>query len=98
MKLRRGLLCISSLCVCVSVQGHYRYAEALFYMGELQRAIEANDAAIDMCGDDDKMVLHEQRAKFIEEATKPNSMFSTRPPRREWWYCCINKLSNVNPA
>lgn len=66
---RRDLRFISSLCV----QGHYRFAEALFYMGELERAFKANDAAIDMCSNDDKMVLHEQRMKFIEEVTKPNS-------------------------
>lgn len=42
-------------------------------MGELERAFKANDTAIDMCSNDDKMVLHEQRMKFIEEVTKPNS-------------------------
>lgn len=64
----------SSLCV----QGHYRFAEALFYMGEFERAFNANSAAIDMCSDDDQVVLHEQKMKFIKEVTKPNS--TSLPP------------------
>ncbi|XP_058483305.1 E3 ubiquitin-protein ligase TTC3 [Solea solea] len=50
-------------------KGHYRYCEALFSLGEIRKAIEANKLAQSLCGDDHDGVkdLEQQHQKFITE-------------------------------
>ncbi|KAM8742285.1 E3 ubiquitin-protein ligase TTC3 isoform 2-T2 [Acanthopagrus schlegelii] len=54
-------------------KGHYRYCEALFSMGEIQMAIEANNSARILCKDDQEGLkdLEQQHQKFITEKPEP---------------------------
>lgn len=51
----------------VSSQGHYRYCEALFSLGEVQMAIHANNLAMNLCqyDKDGFKDLEKQYLKFI---------------------------------
>ncbi|XP_070773182.1 E3 ubiquitin-protein ligase TTC3 [Enoplosus armatus] len=50
-------------------KGHYRYCEALFFLGEVKMAIEANSSAQSLCKDDLDGIkdLEQQHLKFITE-------------------------------
>ncbi|XP_034540363.1 E3 ubiquitin-protein ligase TTC3 [Notolabrus celidotus] len=50
-------------------KGHYRYCEALFLLGELKMAIEANGLGRHWCKDDQEGLrdLEQQRLKFVTE-------------------------------
>ncbi|KAM7374694.1 hypothetical protein PAMP_007338 [Pampus punctatissimus] len=50
-------------------KGHYRYCEALFFLGEVKMAIEANKSAKSLCKDDQDGLkdLEQQHLKFITE-------------------------------
>lgn len=50
----------------VGLQGHYRYCEALFFLGEVKMAIEANNSAQSLCKDDLDGIkdLEQQYQKF----------------------------------
>ncbi|GAA6232084.1 E3 ubiquitin-protein ligase TTC3 isoform X1 [Lates japonicus] len=50
-------------------KGHYRYCEALFSLGEVKMAIEANNSAQSLCKDDLEGVkdLEQQHQKFVTE-------------------------------
>ncbi|KAF7653193.1 hypothetical protein LDENG_00086200 [Lucifuga dentata] len=52
-------------------KGHYRYCEALFCLGEVQKALEANLLAQNLCTDDADGIkdLEQQQHKFISETT-----------------------------
>eukprot|EP00064_Thunnus_orientalis_P018229 superscaffoldBa00004125_g18323 len=52
--------------------GHYRYCEALFSMGEVNMAIEANKSARNLCKDDKESIkeLEQQHMKFIGDYLK----------------------------
>uniref|UniRef100_A0A8C2WNS4 RING-type E3 ubiquitin transferase n=1 Tax=Cyclopterus lumpus TaxID=8103 RepID=A0A8C2WNS4_CYCLU len=49
-------------------RGHYRYCEALFSLGEVQKAIEANTMAQSLCKEDQEGIkdLEQQHLKFTE--------------------------------
>ncbi|XP_074467867.1 E3 ubiquitin-protein ligase TTC3 [Sebastes fasciatus] len=49
-------------------KGHYRYCEALFSLGEIKKAIEANNIAQSLCKDDHEGMkdLEQQHLKFAE--------------------------------
>ncbi|XP_034405472.1 E3 ubiquitin-protein ligase TTC3 [Cyclopterus lumpus] len=49
-------------------KGHYRYCEALFSLGEVQKAIEANTMAQSLCKEDQEGIkdLEQQHLKFTE--------------------------------
>ncbi|XP_076606314.1 E3 ubiquitin-protein ligase TTC3 [Chaetodon auriga] len=51
-------------------KGHYRYCEALFFLGEVRMAIEANGSARSLCKDDQEGIkdLEQQHLKFTEMA------------------------------
>ncbi|XP_041808110.1 E3 ubiquitin-protein ligase TTC3 isoform X2 [Chelmon rostratus] len=51
-------------------KGHYRYCEALFSLGEVRMAIEANSSARSLCKDDQVGIkdLEQQHLKFTEMA------------------------------
>ncbi|XP_067464760.1 E3 ubiquitin-protein ligase TTC3-like [Thunnus thynnus] len=53
-------------------KGHYRYCEALFSMGEVNMAIEANKSARNLCKDDKESIkeLEQQHMKFIGDYLK----------------------------
>lgn len=53
----------------VCLQGHYRYCEALFSLGEVKRAVEANKLAQSLCKGDREGVkdLEQQLQKFLGE-------------------------------
>lgn len=59
-----------------SLQGHYRYCEALFSMGEIQLALEANDSAQSLCKDDQDGIkdLEQQHLKFTTHAEQLRAM------------------------
>ncbi|XP_040906849.1 E3 ubiquitin-protein ligase TTC3 isoform X2 [Toxotes jaculatrix] len=50
-------------------KGHYRYCEALFSLGEVRMALEANSSAQTLCKDDHEGIkdLEQQHLKFITE-------------------------------
>ena len=50
-------------------QGHYRYSEALFSLGEIKRAIEANSNAQKLCKGDREGIkdLEQQQLKFLTD-------------------------------
>ncbi|XP_076017533.1 E3 ubiquitin-protein ligase TTC3 [Genypterus blacodes] len=50
-------------------KGHYRYCEALFCLGEVKKALEANHLAQGLCSDDPEGLkdLEQQQLKFITE-------------------------------
>ncbi|XP_044077628.1 E3 ubiquitin-protein ligase TTC3 isoform X2 [Siniperca chuatsi] len=52
------------------ITGHYRYCEALFSMGEIQMALEANNSAQTLCKDDQEGIrdLEQQHLRFIHLA------------------------------
>uniref|UniRef100_A0A1A8RPJ3 RING-type E3 ubiquitin transferase n=1 Tax=Nothobranchius rachovii TaxID=451742 RepID=A0A1A8RPJ3_9TELE len=52
-------------------KGHYRYCEALFYLGQTQLAFEANSTAKSLCRDnpDELRDLDQQYQKFMSELT-----------------------------
>ncbi|KAG7217207.1 hypothetical protein INR49_027751 [Caranx melampygus] len=54
-------------------KGHYRYCEALFSLGEVRMAIEANSSAQRLCKDDHEGVkdLEQQQSKFCSVFTIP---------------------------
>ncbi|XP_035480629.1 E3 ubiquitin-protein ligase TTC3 [Scophthalmus maximus] len=54
-------------------KGHYRYCEALFSLGEVKNAIEANISAQSLCRDDSEGIkdLEQQHVKFMAETAKP---------------------------
>lgn len=58
-----GIFPSSVVCVC---QGHYRYCEALFLLGEHKQAIEANEWGQTLCKADPEGMkdLLQQHAKF----------------------------------
>lgn len=60
------------------LQGHYRYCDALFFLGEVKRAIDANHSARDLCkGDQEGMKdLEQQHVKFITETAEPKGIFT----------------------
>lgn len=62
----------------VCLQGHYRYCEALFSLGEVKMAIEANNLARSLCQDDREGIkdLDQQRLKFITEMAQPKGIFT----------------------
>ncbi|XP_034033385.1 E3 ubiquitin-protein ligase TTC3 [Thalassophryne amazonica] len=53
-------------------KGHYRYCEALFFLGEVKMAIDANVLAQRLCKDDHIGIkdLEQQHQKFIAEVTE----------------------------
>ncbi|XP_067350334.1 E3 ubiquitin-protein ligase TTC3 isoform X1 [Channa argus] len=53
-------------------KGHYRYCEALFYLGEVKMAIEANVSAQKLCKDDHEGMkdLEQQQLKFVIETAE----------------------------
>ncbi|KAM4545794.1 E3 ubiquitin-protein ligase TTC3 [Odontesthes bonariensis] len=50
-------------------KGHYRFCEALFYLGEVALAFQANSSAKSLCKDDQEGLkeLEQQHQKFISE-------------------------------
>ncbi|XP_068600403.1 E3 ubiquitin-protein ligase TTC3 [Brachionichthys hirsutus] len=68
-------------------KGHYRYCEALFFLGEVKMAIEANHSARHMCKNDQEGIkdLEAQRQKFLTEAqqTKVEQPKKTHSKRSE---------------
>ncbi|XP_068187104.1 E3 ubiquitin-protein ligase TTC3 isoform X2 [Antennarius striatus] len=50
-------------------KGHYRYCEALFLLGEVKLAIEANRSAQDLCKNEQEGIkdLEQQHLKFLSE-------------------------------
>ncbi|XP_071387852.1 E3 ubiquitin-protein ligase TTC3 isoform X1 [Centroberyx affinis] len=67
-------------------KGHYRYCEALFYLGEVRKAIEANCLAQTLCKEDREGAkdLELQHSKFLSEMAKlkagqPKKSHSKRP-------------------
>ncbi|XP_026076352.1 E3 ubiquitin-protein ligase TTC3 isoform X2 [Carassius auratus] len=50
-------------------KGHYRFCDALFYLGEHQRALRANRVALDACGADPEgqRDLQQQHERFLTE-------------------------------
>ncbi|KAF0038410.1 hypothetical protein F2P81_008894 [Scophthalmus maximus] len=54
-------------------KGHYRYCEALYSLGEVKNAIEANISAQSLCRDDSEGIkdLEQQHVKFMAETAKP---------------------------
>ncbi|XP_056141104.1 E3 ubiquitin-protein ligase TTC3 isoform X2 [Lampris incognitus] len=72
-------------------KGHYRYCEALFYLGEGERALEANNFAQTLCKEDSDGTkdLEQQYKKFILEmenikagSCKGSSIQRLRSPKR----------------
>nr|XP_046266276.1 E3 ubiquitin-protein ligase TTC3 [Scatophagus argus] len=55
-------------------KGHYRYCEALFCLGEVRMAFEANSSAQSLCKDDQEGLknLEQQHLKFTTEMADPN--------------------------
>ncbi|XP_073335984.1 E3 ubiquitin-protein ligase TTC3 [Pagrus major] len=64
-------------------KGHYRYCEALFSMGEIKMAIEANNSARSLCKDDQEGIkdLEQQHQKFITEMPEPK-VFKMKKSKR----------------
>lgn len=60
------------------LQGHYRYCEALFSLGEYKMAIEANKLARLLCKADPEGTkdLEQQHQKFIAEMPEPKGIFT----------------------
>lgn len=56
----------------IFLQGHYRFCEALFLLGEHQRALEANAKAQDLCRDNPDGILDlcQQNERFRTEMEK----------------------------
>uniref|UniRef100_A0A672Z5B0 Tetratricopeptide repeat domain 3 n=1 Tax=Sphaeramia orbicularis TaxID=375764 RepID=A0A672Z5B0_9TELE len=52
-------------------KGHYRYCEALFCLGEITMALEANSSALSLCKDDRDGLkdLEQQHQKFLTSVT-----------------------------
>lgn len=65
---------IQSFVTCsLDCQGHYRFCDALFYLGEHQRALTANRLAQDACGADtegqkDLLQQHERFQTELQES------------------------------
>ncbi|KAA8586527.1 hypothetical protein FQN60_000363 [Etheostoma spectabile] len=59
-------------------KGHYRYCEALFYLGELGKAVEANNWAQSLCRDNHEGVkdLEQQLQKFFDEMHEQKVLFN----------------------
>lgn len=59
-------------------QGHYRYCEALFSLGEFKMALEANKYGQSLCKDDlDGLKdLEQQQQKFITEMPEPKGILT----------------------
>lgn len=73
--------CSESL-VFSRLQGHYRFCDALFYLGEHQRALTANRLAQDACGADtegqkDLLQQHERFQTELQESKGNVWSFST---------------------
>lgn len=61
-------------------QGHYRFCEALFMLGFVRYAIEANKAAQELCKDDHEgMKDLEQQFKLFTQTPDPKGIFITEP-------------------
>lgn len=62
----------------VALQGHYRYCEALFSLGEVKMAIEANISARNLCTDNPDGIkdLEQQHLKFITEMAECKGIFA----------------------
>ncbi|CAN9501167.1 unnamed protein product [Ophioblennius macclurei] len=62
-------------------KGHYRYAEALFWLGEPQLAFQANSRGQELCiqDEDGRRDLAVQRQKFIDELVASNVLTRSYP-------------------
>ncbi|XP_062289742.1 E3 ubiquitin-protein ligase TTC3-like isoform X1 [Scomber scombrus] len=69
----------------VWAKGHYRYCEALFFLGEVQMAIEANSAAQTLCKEDKEAMksLETQHLKLIFYFVKWKDPPETRKPPKK---------------
>lgn len=65
--------CKSRFCL----QGHFRFCEALFFLGEGKKAIEANVLARGLCKDNRDGIkdLEDQHEKFLLEMPEPKGIF-----------------------
>uniref|UniRef100_A0A8D0D818 Tetratricopeptide repeat domain 3 n=1 Tax=Sander lucioperca TaxID=283035 RepID=A0A8D0D818_SANLU len=65
---------------CFCLQGHYRYCEALFSLGEFRKAIEANISAQSLCRDNHEGIkdLEQQQQKFFTEMPEPKGIFTNQ--------------------
>ncbi|XP_045895340.1 E3 ubiquitin-protein ligase TTC3 [Micropterus dolomieu] len=79
-------------------KGHYRYCEALFSMGEIQLALEANDSAQSLCKDDQDGIkdLEQQHLKFTTHAEQLRAMKDPKVGRAK--KTPIKKLDGTNRA
>ncbi|XP_034744945.1 E3 ubiquitin-protein ligase TTC3 [Etheostoma cragini] len=59
-------------------KGHYRFCEALFYLGQFGKAVEANKWAQSLCRDNHEGVkdLEQQLQKFFDEMHDHNVLFN----------------------
>ncbi|XP_047462561.1 E3 ubiquitin-protein ligase TTC3 isoform X2 [Mugil cephalus] len=64
-------------------KGHYRYCEALFLLGEVRKALEANNTAQKLCKDDTEGAkdLEQQHQKFLAELPAAKVGSSKKPQR-----------------
>uniref|UniRef100_A0A3Q0SCZ1 RING-type E3 ubiquitin transferase n=1 Tax=Amphilophus citrinellus TaxID=61819 RepID=A0A3Q0SCZ1_AMPCI len=92
-------LCSSFL---VSVQGHYRYCEALFSLGQHKMAIKANQLAQLLCKDDHEGVkeLETQLYKFtvpqpVPQRGPPRGYVSGEPPSKSEPNTTAKKKSKI---
>lgn len=65
----------------VCLQGHYRYCDALFFLGEVKMAKEANLSAQKLCKDDHEGMkdLEQQQLRFFNETPDPKGNFTAEP-------------------
>ncbi|XP_059401350.1 E3 ubiquitin-protein ligase TTC3-like [Carassius carassius] len=61
-------------------KGHYRFCDALFYLGEHQRALRANRVAQDACGADPEghRDLQQQHERFLTELQESTAEIKTK--------------------
>ncbi|XP_052423013.1 E3 ubiquitin-protein ligase TTC3 isoform X6 [Carassius gibelio] len=61
-------------------KGHYRFCDALFYLGEHQRALRANRVALDACGADPEghRDLQQQHERFLTELQESTEIKNKR--------------------
>ncbi|XP_040005751.1 E3 ubiquitin-protein ligase TTC3 [Xiphias gladius] len=66
-------------------KGHYRYCEALFSLGEVKMAIEANNSAQSLCKDDHEGIkdLEQQHLKFITEMAESKAGWPKSKKKRQ---------------
>ncbi|XP_068571715.1 E3 ubiquitin-protein ligase TTC3 [Cebidichthys violaceus] len=87
-------------------KGHYRYCEALFSLGEIKRAIDANSMAQRLCRDDHEGFkdLEQQHLKFAEmlmpdpKAVQPKKAPSKRPESTNRAHAVESRVKGVKKS